>query len=446
MKPMPTWTFRLALVLNVLMLCSIPIRAEQPKGVHFSWTKAEVESAGDGFWPQFRGPEGDGHALPNADPPVRWSETENLGWRIDIPGKAWSSPVAWGNTLWITTASEDGLKMSAMAIDRKQGKILWDKVVFTNTETQKDFHQFNSYGSPTPVLDGQHLYVSFGAYGTAALNRNDGSIVWQRRDLPCNHFRGPGSSPILYKDMLIFHMDGFDYQYVVALNKRTGETVWKKDRTVEYGTDDGDIKKAFSTPLIIEAKVPGSDQPRMEMISTTSKAVLAYDPKDGTELWRVRYEEFSSTARPVFDGRSTLFISTGFSKAKMLAIGLGGSGDVTQTHVKWESARAIGSKPSPILLGETLIVLDDRGVLSALQTKTGEAIWQSRLGGDFSGSPILAANRIYCFDEQGKGHVYSVDGKELAVNTLDSGSLASPIAVGNDLIVRTRTSLYCFRQ
>ena len=441
---MLTWTNRFVFVLNLLLLASFT-GAVETQGVHLSWSAAEVDSAGEGFWPQFRGPLGDGHALSKANPPVTWNEKENVGWRIDIPGKAWSSPIAWGNYLWLTSASEDGLTMSAMCIDRKSGKTVWNKEVFKNTETQKDFHAFNSYGSPTPVMDAKNLYVSFGAYGTAALNRDNGDIVWQRRDLLCNHYRGPGSSPILYQDLLIFHMDGFDFQYVVALNKQTGKTVWKKDRTVEYGTEDGDVKKAFSTPLIIE--VNGDvGKPKVEMISTTSKAVLAYDPNDGSELWRVRYAEFSSTARPVFDGKSTLFISTGFSKAKMLAITLGGSGDVTDSNIKWESARAIGSKPSPILLDGSLIVLDDRGVLSSLDPKTGDVIWQNRLGGDFSGSPILAGNRIYCFDEQGKGHVVSVDGRELAVNSLDAGCLASPIAVGNDLIVRTRTSLYCLRE
>jgi outer membrane protein assembly factor BamB len=332
--------------------------------------------------------------------------------------------------------------MSAMAIDRLSGKTLWSKEVFTNTEVQPDFHKFNSYGSPTPVVDQGCLYVSFGAYGTAALNRETGEILWERRDLPCNHYRGPGSSPILFRDLLIVHMDGYDHQYIVALDKNNGKTVWKKDRDVAYGTDDGDVKKAFSTPLLIESSDNKGDAKQVQLISTTSKAVLSYDPIDGRELWRVRYAEFSSTARPVFDGH-VVYLSTGFSKAKLLAIDVHGKGDVTDTHVKWESSRAIGSKPSPLIIGNAVCTVDDRGVLSALDRATGENLWQARLGGDFSGSPIVAGNRIYCFDEQGKGHVYSEEGKELAVNSLEDGCLASPIAIGNDLIVRTRTSLYC---
>jgi outer membrane protein assembly factor BamB len=416
--------------------------ADEPLSVQWAWSEQEAKSAGDGFWPQFRGPTGDGHAADSANPPTTWSETENIKWKIPIPGKAWSSPVAWGNTLWLTTASEDGLSMSALAIDRKSGAVRWNKEVFANDATQPDFHVFNSYGSPTPVLDKDRLYVSFGAYGTAALNRDTGEIIWQRRDLPCNHFRGPGSSPILYRHLLLFHMDGHDQQYVIALDRKSGETVWRKDRELEYGTDDGDIKKAFSTPLLIEVSQGDSVSNQVQMVSSTSKAVLAYNPEDGTEFWRVRYDEFSTTARPVFDGKR-LFISTGFGKAKLLAISPFGTGDVTSTHVAWDSARAIGSKPSPIYDQGALYLLDDRGVLSSVNATNGQAQWQQRLGGDFSGSPILAGGKIYCFDEQGKGHVYSTDGTEIAVNALDSGCLASPIAIGKDLFVRTRTSLYC---
>ena len=430
----------------LIATAGLPERTEAQDGefaVGWAWSAKEVESAKDAFWPQFRGPTGDGCAKQGANPPTTWSEKENIRWRTDIPGKAWSSPVAWGDTIWVTTASENGLRMSTIAIDRKSGAIRWNKEVFVNTETQKDFHAFNSYGSPTPVLDGKNVYVSFGAYGTAALNKDSGEIVWQRRDIQCNHYRGSGSSPILYRNLLIYHMDGYDRQFVVALNKRTGETVWKVDRDVDYGTEDGDVKKAFGTPQIIEVSVPGSTQKKTQMISTTSKAVLGYDPADGKELWRVRYAEFSSATRPLFDG-SHIFLNTGFSKGKLIAIAAGGSGDITKTHVAWEASKAIGSKPSPLLVGKELIcTLDDRGVLTAMKRATGELVWQERLGGDFSSSPLLVGERIYCFDEKGKSHVYSVDGKLIASNTLDTGCLASPAVAGDDLIVRTRSAVYC---
>jgi len=416
--------------------------AQDPFSIGWAWSAKDLEGSGEAFWPQFRGPTGDGHAKTSANPPTQWSETENVRWRTEIPGKAWSSPVVWGDTIWVTTASENGLSMSALALDRKSGAIRWNKEVFVNNETQKDFHAFNSYGSPTPVLDADHVYVSFGAYGTAALKRESGEIVWQRRDLQCNHYRGSGSSPILFRNLLIYHMDGYDKQFVVALNKQTGETVWLKNRNVEYGTEDGDVKKAFGTPHIIEvALADGTKQ--IQMLSTTSKAILAYDPSNGNEIWQVRYAEFSSASRPLFDGKH-IYTNTGFSKGKLVAIASGGSGDITKSHLVWEASKAIGNKPSPLLVGDDLIcTLADNGVLTAMNRSTGELVWQERLGGDFSSSPVLAANRIYCFDDKGKAHVYSSDGKSLAVNALESGCLASPAVAGNDLIVRTRNTVYC---
>ena len=181
---------------------------------------------------------------------------------------------------------------------------------------------------------------------------------------------------------------------------------------------------------------------KLQLISPAAKAVIAYEPSTGKELWRVRYEEHSSAIRPLFDGRH-LYLSSGFSKAKLLAIDPTGNGDITQTHVRWQSTRAIGCKPSPVFLGNLLCSLEDRGVLSAMNPETGELVWQKRLGGDFSSSPIVAGGRIYCFDEQGKSHVVDREGNVLNENTLDAGCLASPVAVGKDLIVRTRTSLYC---
>ncbi len=428
---------------SVFFICAPGLQAQDPYAVGWAWSAKETELAGNAFWPQFRGPTGDGHASKFANPIMNWSESENIRWRTEIPGKAWSSPVVWGDFVWVTTATDNGLSMSAVALDLKSGAIRWNKEVFSNTETQKDFHAFNSYASPTPVVDAKHLFVSFGAYGTAALKRESGEVVWERRDLKCNHFRGSGSSPILFRNLLIYHMDGYDRQFVVALNKDTGETVWQKDRTVDYGTEDGDVKKAFGTPQIIEVNEPGKTQKQIQMLSTTSKAILAYDPTDGKELWRVRYSEFSSASRPLFDGK-LIFTNTGFSKGKLIAISSGGIGDITKSHVVWEVAKSIGNKPSPLLIGENLIcTLADAGILSAMNRTTGELVWQERLGGDFSSSPVLAGNRIYCLDEKGKGHVYSVDGKQLAVNTLEAGCLASPAVVGEDLIVRTRNAVYC---
>ncbi|XZE35117.1 PQQ-binding-like beta-propeller repeat protein [Pirellulaceae bacterium SH501] len=409
----------------------------------WAWSQAEVDSAGKHFWPQYRGPHGDGHAAKDAKPPTQWGEDKNLAWKHELPGKAWSSPVVWENRVWLTNATEDGHSMSVHCLDLENGKVVWERVLFQNESVQKDFHVFNSYASPTPVVDGKHLFVSFGAYGTACLDKETGTSVWERRDLPCNHYRGAGSSPILFENLLIFHMDGFDYQYVVALDRTTGATAWKTDRNIDYGTDNGDYKKAYGTPHIVEVKSGAASE--LQLISPAAKAVIAYEPRTGKELWKVRYEEHSASLRPLFDGR-VIFTSTGFSKGKLLAIDPSGRGDLTEKGVLWQASKSIGAKPSPLLIEDQVITLEDRGVLSAIKKGTGEVVWQKRLGGDFSSSPIFAGGNIYCLDEQGKGHVVTPGGEILAENALPAGCLASPAAVGSSLLVRTRTALYAFRE
>ncbi len=395
-----------------------------------------VENQQLSSWHQFRGPTGDGLAI-QAKLPTDWSDDQHVLWKTPIHGRGWSSPVEDAGQIWLTTASEDGLSMSAVCVDLKSGKVKHDAVIFTNETVQPDYHSTNSYASATPVLDREHAYVHFGAYGTACLRRNDCSVVWQRRDLPCNHFRGAGSSPILYGELLIFHMDGFDVQYAVALNRRTGETVWKADRNLDYGTDNGDVFKSFSTPLVINVK--GKDQ----LISPTSTACLALDPLTGQEIWRVRYEEHSTTVRPVFDGKR-VYISTGFGKAKMVCARVDGTGDVTSTHVDWIQKKSIGSKPSPVLVGGRLFDVTDDGIMQRIDLTNGEIVWRQRLGGKFSASLIANSTHIYAFDHDGMGYVFTVaDEPELvASNKLPDGCNASPAVVDDSLIIRTTSHLY----
>ena len=389
-------------------------------------------------WHEFRGDAHDGTAL-DQQPPLEWGEEKNMQWKTAIHDRGWSSPVVDGDEVWLTTATEDGKKMFAVCVQLSSGRILRDQLVFENQTVQPDFHLTNSYASPTPVLDSQHAYVHFGAYGTACIERSSGEVVWQRRDLPCNHYRGPGSSPILYENLLIFHMDGFDYQYVVALDKRNGETVWKRDRDIEYGTDNGDYYKAYSTPLIIN--VGGQDQ----LVSSTSKATVVLNPLTGDEFWRVRYPEFSATARPLFDGRR-LFINTGFGKAQMLCVEADGKGDVTETKILWGQKKGVGSKPSQILVEGRLFSATDDGVLSRIDTNTGEIVWQKRVGGNFSSSLVATRKHFFAFDHDGKGYALTVADEPTIVseNTLADGCRASPAIVEDSLIVRTVTHLYRF--
>jgi outer membrane protein assembly factor BamB len=388
------------------------------------------------IWPAFRGPNGDGHAQ-SSRLAVNWSESDNVVWKTPIHGRGWSSPVIWGKQVWLTTATTDGRSLFAIGVDLANGKLLHDVRVF-DVPQPREIHETNSYASPTPVVEPGRVYVHFGSYGTACLDSSSGAVLWTRRDLPCNHWRGPGSSPILFEQMLIVHLDGYDYQYVVALDKRTGRTRWKVDRDIDFQTDDGDLKKAFCTPTVVD--VDGQPQ----LISPAAKAAIAYDPRSGESLWRIRYDNHSATARPLV-GHGLVFINSGFSRARLFAVQPGGRGDVTRSHVRWVVDRGIGSKPSLLLVGDLLYGIHDRGTAICLDARTGERVWYERIGGNFSASPIYAGQRIYLFDENGNTTVIR-PGREftrLAVNRLDDGCMASPAVSGNSLILRTKTHLYC---
>lgn len=388
-------------------------------------------------WPQFRGGPRDNKADPGLTPPTMWSETENIRWKLPLELRGWSSPAVWGDLAVMTEATTDGTAMFALAIDLQQGKIVWRKQVFSNSEVE-EAHIMNSYASPSPATDGQRAWVHFGSYGTACLSLATGDVIWQRRDLPCAHHRGPGSSPLLDdQGRLFIHYDGFDVQYIVAMSADTGETIWKRDRDIHYGTDNGDQMKAYSTPTIIQV----GDQP--QLISSTSKATIAYRPDNGQEIWRVVYDEFSATAQPLFDGKS-VYISTGFGKAHLLAIDPSGKGDVTDTHILWDAPKGIGSKPTPLLVDGLIYNVHDAGVASCIDAQTGEALWTERFGGLFSGSPLAAGDYIYWFDHDGvcyvtrKGRQYEL----IAENRLDDGCMATPVPLADSLLVRTRSAIY----
>lgn len=391
--------------------------------------------AGDS-WPQFRGPTGDGHADATGLP-LTWSETQNVVWKTPIHGRGWSSPVVLDGQVWMTTATEDGLEMSAVCVDLESGEVLHDLLVFTNREITQEMHSLNSFASPTPVVEKGRVWVHFGVYGTACLDTASGEVLWQRRDIHCDHFRGPGSSPILFGDLLILSMDGIDVQYVIALDKTTGRTVWKTDRSIDLERFNPDFRKAYSTPTVIEAAG------RTQLISTGAQGSYAYDPATGKELWRVTVPGFSNVARPLFGGGLVL-VNSGFGRAQLWAVRPDGQGDVTDTHVVWKATKGIPVKPTPVLVDGLIYMADDRGVASCLELATGESVWQERLGGQFSASPIYADGRIYFFSHDDAATVIRAGRtfQPLAANRLDAGCMASPAVVGRALIVRTKTHLY----
>jgi outer membrane protein assembly factor BamB len=397
-----------------------------------------------GNWPQFRGPHGNGHSEARGLP-LNWSETQNVVWKTPIHDRGWSSPVVYGKQVWVTTATKDGRELFVLCIDRDTGKIIRDWKLFDVAEPQY-VHPFNTYASPTPVIEEGRVYVTFGAAGTACIDTKTFRVLWERRDIECNHFRGAGSSPVLFGNLLLMHFDGSDHQFVMALDKRTGKTVWQTKRSIDFQdldkngkpAADGDLRKAFSTPHV--ERING----RWEMISLGAKAAYSYDPFTGKELWRLEERgQHSASTRPVI-GHGMIFFPTGFAVGQLLAIRTGGEGLITDTHVAWRVKRGVPNKPSILLVDDLIYMIGDTGIASCIAAKTGEQVWQQRVGGQYSASPLYADRRLWLFSEDGKtialktGRVF----EQLAENQLDEGFMASPAVAGKAFYLRTRTHLY----
>ena len=417
--------------------------------------EAAPNAAGDGAtsaqasWPEFRGPWGNGLAtLPGAQPrgfPVRWSETENVKWKTPIPHRGWSTPVVLGNQVWLTTATVEGNGFFAICVDADTGRVVFNEKVFHADNPEPLGNNVNCYASPSPVIEPGRVYVHFGSYGTACLDTATGEPLWERRDLACRHYRGPGSSPIIYKGLLVPTFDGVDVEYLVALDKTTGKTVWKTDRSTRWDDLDaqgkpmceGDLRKAFSTPLVID--VGGKPQ----LISAGSKALFSYDPRTGRELWSVRHTAHTAVLRPVFSQGLVVFC-TGLGKPELWAVRPDGQGDVTGTHVAWKLEKGAPKTPSPIAVDDLLYMVSDDGVGMCVEAATGKEVWKERMGGNFAASPIFADGRLYFFNQQGRATVLKAGRacETLSVNALESGCMASPAASGKALFVRTKTHLY----
>ena len=383
-------------------------------------------------WPEFRGPSGQGHST-DRDLPIEWSESQNVSWKVAVPGLGWSSPVVADGRAWITTATrQDQGSLRLLAFDITTGQETLNVEVFRIDDLRAP-NPKNSLASPSPIIDGDHVYVHFGSYGTAALT-TAGEIVWSTQ-FTYKSQHGNGGSPIVYGDLLILSCDGFDNAFVVALDKRTGEIRWKTER-------EHPVSQAYSTPLVIA--VGGQDQ----IVSVGAFRTTAYDPETGRELWWVRYDDgFSNVPRPVF-GHGLVFISTGFQVPSMLAVRADGSGDVTSTHVAWTLRRGAPLTPSPLLVGDELYVVNDRGILTCIAATSGETHWQERIGGNYSASPVFADGRIYFQSEEGKTTVVKpgIEFRALSTNRLNESTLASMAVSSGSFFLRTSGHLYRIAQ
>jgi outer membrane protein assembly factor BamB len=393
-----------------------------------------------GDWPRLRGPGGTGQA-PDADPPSSWSFSEdggeNIAWRVPVPGRGFSSPVVLDGVLWLTTAHEERRALHLLAFDAATGELLHDLPLF-HPEAWQEGHPENSYASPTPVLEPGRVYAHFGTYGTAAVDSRSGEMLWRVVEpLRIEHEVGPGSSPILYGGLLILTCDGTDRQFLAALDKNTGKVVWTTDRGLDLERNKPPHRKAFTTPLVVEYQ--GEEQ----LISPGADQMVAYRPSTGEPLWRVAYEGYSNVAQPVV-GFGKVFVSTGYMKPLLLAIHLGGRGDVTTSRVVWSYRWQVPANPTPLLLGDRLFLVSDHGNATWLDAHQGTDLWRQRLGGRHYASPLATADRIYTFDLQGESHILAIGDtfRELGQGTLPEAIYATPAIDGDALIVRTLSHLY----
>ena len=415
-------------------------------------------------WPDFRGPTGDGYvptssATERASVPLLWDESKNIPWKTPIPHLGLSSPVVMDGRVWLTTATEDGHEFFVICVEAETGEILANVKLFHSEDPEplSNGRRDNSYATPSPVVEKDRVYLHFGSFGTACLDTKSFDVVWKRSDMPCQHYRGASSSPVLFDGLVILTFDGADQQYLIGLDKLTGETVWKTDRSANWNDEhiesrmvkEGDWRKAHSTPLV--ATVGGESR----LFSVGAKAAYSYEPASGKELWRVDHEAYSAAPRPILhEGRVVLV--TGFSRgAQMMAVRTGGRGVVTDTHVHWKIKSPFPKYSSPIVVDDLIYMALDDSFLVCLEAESGETVWKERVGGKFRAWPVYADGRLYFFSLEGETTVIK-PGREfevLATNRLAEsasrddprrgpGFMASPAVVGGSFFLRTRYHLY----
>ena len=396
------------------------------------------DSLGD--WTDFRGPRMDGHAAVGTDPPLEWSEERNVRWKVPVPDRGWSSPIVSNGRIWLTSADPKGHKRSVLCHDLENGEVILQRLMLEVPEPEV-CHELNSYASPSATVGDGLIFFSFGSAGLICLDEETAEEQWRRTDLHCDHIAGPGSSPFFSNGRLMLHMDGGDLQFIVALDPRTGRTLWRSERdSAVLKPFPPDLRKAYSTPIVI---IVGGEA---QLVSSSAQVTYGLHPADGRELWRVRHGGFSMSSRPLaFEG--AVLLSTGFMRPELWCVQLtapGADGEKVEVQVNWKAVRGMPTMVSPVIVGGELYTVSDGGVASCLDARTGAEVWKERLGGEFSASLLHAGGRVYFFDREGKTTVIA-PGREfskLAENSLDDGCMASAAVVEDALIIRTRSHLY----
>jgi outer membrane protein assembly factor BamB len=400
-----------------------------------------LQNAGgqDENWTHFRGSKLNGIAA-NEKIPLKWDDS-TIKWKTTIHDKGYSSPVVYGNQVWVTTATADGKELYAVCLDYETGKIIYDIRVFTPEEVEGK-HSLNTYASPTPCIEKNFVYVTYGSLGTACINTSDGSIVWKRNDFKCRHVQGPASSPVLYKNLLILHFEGTDVRYIVALDKSNGNIIWKTDRPAEPYLPLPEIgRKAYITPIIINVK--GRDM----LISNGSAVCIAYDPDNGKEIWRVVDGAESTIAMPITE-KGILYWYTGFTESsngkftELIAVNPDGAGDITATNIIWKKKEELSRNQclTPVIKDGLIYTVNTRNSMMCIDAATGKEVWSTHVTSNYDASPLYIDGNVWFFSVKGEvltlkaGRKYDV----VAKNQMDSGIWATPAVLRNSVILRTQ--------
>lgn len=379
-------------------------------------------------WPGFRGPRGDGSSN-ERDLPLRWSQSENIAWKVPIPGRGHASPIVWGDRVFVVSAVQEREERVLLCLDRRTGKTLWQVTVLKAPMEQ--IHPLNSHASSTPLTDGERVYVSFLDREVMMVAAYDfaGKRIWEARPGPFSSKHGYSSSPILFRNTIIVNGDHDGDGFLVALDRVTGKTIWKVDRPNKT--------RSYCTPIIREV----GGEPLLMM--SGSKCVAAYNPRTGSEVWRMDGPTEQFVAAPVFNGK-LLFITSGYPDRHILAIRPDGKGLVTEDQIVWRTRKGCSYVPSPILMGEYLLNVTDGGFASCWRAETGEMLWTERLGGGHSASPFSSQDRVYFQGDRGvtsilrPGPTYQL----LAQNDIGEETYASPVVSGGQIFLRGVNHLY----
>jgi outer membrane protein assembly factor BamB len=395
-------------------------------------------------WTQFRGSSTDGLAI-NEKIPLKWDD-QVIRWKKELHDKGHSSPVVYGNQIWLTTATDDGKAMYALCFDFNTGEKIYDIKVFTLVETEEK-HELNTYATPTPCIEKGFVYVHFGNAGTACINTAYGSVVWRNSGFRCKFVQGAASSPVLYKNLVILHYEGVDARFLVALDKRTGKLVWRADRPEEPYKPLTEIgRKAYTTPLVLNVK--GRDM----LISNGAAICIAYDPLTGKEIWRVVDGAESTVAMPVSEN-GLVYWYTGYMVAAdgsdytdLLAVNPDGKGDITRTNIIWKKRDPLAQNQmlTPVIRNGLIYTVNTRNTMMCIDALTGNEVWSMHVTSNYNASPLYIDGNIWFFSVKGdvlvlkSGRKYEV----VAQNRMDSGIWATPAILRNSMILRTRKYLY----